>query len=72
MTKHAKRTTEAMPRIDREWQRKNDLDTLRRAGEIMRDSARLSAAQREAGEQMRELQKVVGKTRGAGLGFAKK
>lgn len=71
MAKHSKRVTEAAPSMEREWQRKNDLDTLRRAGEIMRDKTRMRSAQREAGEQMRELQKVVGKTRGPGLGFAK-
>lgn len=71
MKKHAKRTTIEMPSVDRDWQKRNDLDTLRRAGEIMRDKPRMAAAKREAGEQMRELQKVVGSARGPGLGFAK-
>ena len=71
MAKRSKGSTVAQPPSERDWQRRNDLDTLRRAGEVMRDKARMREAQREAKDQMSELQKVVGKTRGPGLGFAK-
>lgn len=64
--------TAAMPMVDHEWMAKNDLDVLRRAGEVMQNKGRMRAAQREAKDQMKELQKVVGNQRGPGLGFAKK
>ena len=64
----------AMPMADTKWMAKNDLDTLRRAGEVMRDSKRMSAVKSVAREEVKDLQKIAGKVapRGGGLGFAKK
>ena len=60
------------PTVDREWQARNDLDTLRRAGEIVNNKSRMSAAKTMATKEMQGLSKIVGKTGGNGLGFAKK
>jgi len=42
----AKRSSKevAMPAVDREWQARNDLDTIRRAGEVMADRHRMAEA----------------------------
>lgn len=64
-----------MPMVDKKWMAKNDLDTLRRAGEVMRDRGRMAAVKSVAREEVKDLQKIAGKTAvssGGGLGFAKK
>ena len=70
----AKRKAEtcAAPTLDREWQAHNDLDTLRRADEIVNNKSRMSAAKTMATKEIQGLSKIVGKTTGNGLGFAKK
>lgn len=65
----------AMPMVDKKWMAKNDLDTLRRAGEVMRDRSRMAAVKSVAREEVKDLQKIAGKTAapsGGGLGFAKR
>ena len=71
MAKRSKPET-AMPMPAQKWMARNDLDTLRRAGEVMRDQARMAAAKRAALEDVKDLQKIAGKTTGPGLGFAKR
>lgn len=74
MKKHAKaETAAAMPMPDQKWMARNDLDTMRKAHEIMADKSRMNAAQSMAKEEMKVMQKIAGKTpaTGPGLGLAK-
>jgi hypothetical protein len=43
----------------KKWQAREDLSTLQRAEEIRTDQARMKAAEREAREQMKALEKTV-------------
>jgi len=51
----------ATPTVDTDWQSRDDLNTLRRAGEIMSDRPRMSAAQQMHAKEMKGMQKVLGK-----------
>ena len=43
------------PQVDKKWQAESDLRTLRDAEEILKDPARLKAAQAEAAKQAKVL-----------------
>lgn len=45
--------------IDKEWQTRNDLDTLTRAHEIKKDPARMKAVKALAKSQLADLAKVA-------------
>lgn len=68
--KAAKDTMACSPEVDRQWQARNDADTLRRAGEIMGDRGRVRAAQMELKRDLAAVSRVTGRAKG--LGFAKK
>jgi hypothetical protein len=71
--KSSKQECMSVPMMDKEWRARDDADTLRRAGEIMVDKSRLSAAQREVQKTARALERVTGgtKPRGNSLGLAR-
>jgi hypothetical protein len=74
-----KSTKHDMPAVameDQSWRARSDADTLRSAGEIMGDKARMAAAKSHMQQGMKAMEKVMGTakapaSRGNGLGFAK-
>lgn len=54
----AKKSAEAAPMIDKNWQAEDDLRTLVRACEIRKDSKRHAAAKALAKQQLTELKKI--------------
>jgi hypothetical protein len=60
MKKFTKHETAGMPMADQSWRARDDADTLRRAGEIMSDKSRLSAAKKEADKTVKALTRVIG------------
>ena len=64
-----------IPMMEQAWRARDDAETLRRAGEIMGDKSRMSAAQREVNKSVQALQKFATsgpKPRGSvSPGFAK-
>ncbi len=50
--------TEAAPSVDRKWEARNAIDTLRRAEEIKRDKSLMRAVKAEAKSQMKQLSTV--------------
>ena len=46
------------PTVDKEWQARNDLDTISRAHEIIKDTARFKSAKAEAKRQSESLARI--------------
>ena len=57
MAKRKKVMTEA-PAVDKNWQARNDLDTLSRAQEIVKDTTRFKQAKAEAKKQQESLARI--------------
>jgi len=55
-----RRGVDAVPCVDREWQARDDLQTIQRAEDIRRDSGRMARVSRQLAKEQAALARVAG------------
>jgi len=56
--KRKKQAETCAPTMDKDWQARNDLDTISRAHEIIKDTGRFKSAKAEAKRQSESLARI--------------